>query len=428
MHLLRFLACVFSLPFFAAPHAKAAALVIPSPEQIPRVKPGQTPTMQARRMSCWVQDTKEHKPSGKAYVVLTDVQDQASTKAVNKLLAHHKGKLLKLGSLKNLSSDSKAREQLRLQLIKLKPRYVAVVPQLQSYRENMLLALWDVFTRLDADPYLDVYPGLLVASDAASLSGLIERSLSYDAAKQPKNFFGISQIFDPGYKSFQKIEVLKRSLKKAGYSSSNLTINSIPGLENRDGFPAVAAKDHWVLQGSRRSPVSKLPKAARAKLENSSLAMLFGHGVPGRVVGMEVDALNQVNLSNQIILSGCCYSGVGMATDCAMSGPVAGSLDPKLKRFSLVMVDRGAVSVFCHMRLNMGFPHVYPMLESYLANRSLGESYQRLINALIEGQGGFTPQWYTQQTPARSPQSRKMNQLLYMQIGDPALVPIQIQK
>ena len=80
------------------------------------------------------------------------------------------------------------------------------------------------------------------------------------------------------------------------------------------------------------------------------------------------------------------------------------------------------------MRLNMGFPHVYPMLESYLANRSLGESYQRLINALIEGQGGFTPQWYTKQIPARSTQNRKMNQLLYMQIGDPALVPIQIQK
>ena len=68
------------------------------------------------------------------------------------------------------------------------------------------------------------------------------------------------------------------------------------------------------------------------------------------------------------------------------------------------------------------------MLESYLANRSLGESYQRLINAFIEGQDGFTPQWYTKQTPARSTQSRKMNQFLYMQIGDPALVPIQVNR
>jgi len=413
---------------FATPHVKVAALVVPTPDQIPRVKPGQRPTMQARRMSCWVQDTRAHAPLGKAYVVLTDVQDQASAKAVNKLLDHHKGKLLKVDSLKNLSSDPKAREQLRLQLIKLQPRYVAVVPQLQSYRENTLLALWDVFTRLDEDRYLDVYPGLLVASDAKGLSGLIERSVSYDATKQSKNFFGISQIFDPGYKSFQKIEVLKGSLKKAGYTSANLTINSIPGLENRADFPAVSAKDHWVLQGSRRSPVAKLPEAARKKLEESSLTMLFGHGVPGRIVGMKVDALNPVNFSNQIILSGSCYSGVGTATDCAMAGPVAGSLDPKLKRFSLTMVDRGAVAVFCHMRLNMGFPHVYPMLESYLANRSLGESYQRLINALIEGQGGFTPQWHTKQTPARSIQSRKMNQLLYIQIGDPALVPIQIQK
>ena len=427
MHLGRLFVYALSLLFIATP-AKSATLVIPTPDQIPRVKPGQTPTVQARRMSCWVQATKEHPPLGKAYVVLSDVQDQASTKAVNKLLAHHKGKLLKVNSLKNLSSDPKAREQLRLQLIKLKPRYVAVVPQLQSYRENTLLALWDVFTRLDEDPYLDVYPGLLVASDAKGLVGLIERSVSYDAAKQPKNFFGISQIFDPGYKSFQKIEVLKGSLKQAGYTSANLTINSIPGLENRAGFPAVSAKDHWVLQGSRRSPVAKLPESARKKLEKSSLTMLFGHGVPGRIVGMKVDALNPVNFSNQIILSGSCYSGVGTATDCVMAGPVAGSLDPKLKRFSLIMVDRGAVSVFCHMRLNMGFPHVYPMLESYLANRSLGESYQRLINAFIEGQDGFTPQWYTKQTAARSTQSRKMNQFLYMQIGDPALTPIQVKR
>ena len=427
MHSFRLITCVVICSFFAL-YTNAVDLVVPTPDQIPRVKPGQTPTMQARRMSCWVQDTRAHTPLGKAYVVLTDVQDAASMSAVKKLLSYRKGKLLKVRSLEKLSSDPKAREQLRLQLIKLKPQYVAVVPQLQSYRENTLLALWDVFTRLDEDRYLDVYPGLLVASDAASLSKLIERSIGYDAAKQPKNFFGISQIFDPGYKSFQKIEVLKGALKKAGYTSAHLTINSIPGLENRAGFPAVSAKDHWVLQGSRRSPVAKLPELARAKLEKSSLTMLFGHGVPGRVVGMEVNALNNVDLSNQVILSGCCYSGVGMATDCAMAGPVAGSLDPKLKRFSLTMVDRGAVAVFCHMRLNMGFPHVYPMLESYLANRSLGESYQRLINALIEGQGGFTPQWYTKQIPARSTQSRKMNQLLYMQIGDPALVPIQIQK
>ena len=291
MHLLRLFSCVVFMSLIAVP-SKAAKLVIPTPDQIPRVEPGQTPSLEARRMSCWVQDTRAHAPLGKAYVVLTDVQDAASMSAVKKLLSHHKGKLLKVSSLKNLNSDSKSREQLRMQLIKLKPRYVAVVPQLQSYRENTLLALWDVFTRLDEDLYLDVYPGLLVASDAASLSKLIERSIGYDAAKQPKNFFGISQIFDPGYKSFQKIEVLKGSLKKAGYTSANLTINSIPGLENRAGFPAVPQKNHWVLQGSRRSPVAKLPEPARAKLENSSLTMLFGHGVPGRVVGMEVGALN----------------------------------------------------------------------------------------------------------------------------------------
>ena len=38
-------------------------------------------------MSCWVQDTRAHTPLGKAYVVLTDVQDAASMSAVKKLLS-----------------------------------------------------------------------------------------------------------------------------------------------------------------------------------------------------------------------------------------------------------------------------------------------------------------------------------------------------
>ena len=234
MHSFRLITCVVFFPFFSL-HTNAAALVIPTPDKIPRVKPGQRHTIETRRMSCWILDTKAHATNGETYVVLTDVQDDASMLAVKKLLTHRQGKLLKVDSLQKLSSDPKAREQLRVRLLKLKPRYVAVVPKVESYRENTLLALWDVFTLLDEDPYLDVYPGLLVGSDAKSLSALIERSIKYDAAKQPKNFFGISQIFDPGYKSFQKIEVLKGSLKQAGYTSANLTINSIPGLESRGG-------------------------------------------------------------------------------------------------------------------------------------------------------------------------------------------------
>ena len=128
MHLLRLLGCVVFLSLFAL-HSNAAELVIPTPDKIPRVKPGQRPTIEARRMSCWVLDTKAHAPSGKAYVVLTDVQDDASMLAVKKLLTHRQGKLLKVDSLQKLSSDPKAREQLRVRLLKLKPQYVAVVPQ-----------------------------------------------------------------------------------------------------------------------------------------------------------------------------------------------------------------------------------------------------------------------------------------------------------
>ena len=81
MHSFRLITCVVLFSFFAL-HTNAADLVVPTPDQIPRVKPGQTPSLEARRMSCWVQDTRAHAPLGKAYVVLTDVKDDSCMSAV----------------------------------------------------------------------------------------------------------------------------------------------------------------------------------------------------------------------------------------------------------------------------------------------------------------------------------------------------------
>jgi hypothetical protein len=76
---------------------------------------------------------------------------------------------------------------------------------------------------------------------------------------------------------------------------------------------------------------------------------------------------------------------------------------------------------FGHQRLSSGFPHLYPVLESWLAGSSVGEGYQRLINALIE-QKSFQRGQFVIQEKTKKP---SQNSLLYVVIGDPALQPFQ---
>ena len=56
---------------------------------------------------------------------------------------------------------------------------------------------------------------------------------------------------------------------------------------------------------------------------------------------------------------------------------------PEAQRFASMAVDRGAVAVLAHMGLNEGFPEIFPVAEHTLAGLSLGEAYQRTMNAII---------------------------------------------
>ena len=55
-----------------------------------------------------------------------------------------------------------AHDQLVAALRKAQPRFVAIAPRLESFRENMLLGMWEVLSSLNPDSQLDVFPGLLV--------------------------------------------------------------------------------------------------------------------------------------------------------------------------------------------------------------------------------------------------------------------------
>ena len=74
------------------------------------------------------------------------------------------------------------------------------------------------------------------------------------------------------------------------------------------------------------------------------------------------------------------------------------------------------------MRLSAGFPHLFPVLEGWLQGQTVGESHQRLLNAIIAMRGFRKGRFVIpdgQLQLRRSPQNR----LLYVTLGDPALRP-----
>jgi hypothetical protein len=80
-------------------------------------------------------------------------------------------------------------------------------------------------------------------------------------------------------------------------------------------------------------------------------------------------------------------------------------------------VENGAVVVYAHMRENAGFPHLFPVLEAWMDGLTVGEAYQRQINALIAFHGSSADDLISRDVEAS-------NGLLYVIIGDPALQPL----
>jgi hypothetical protein len=92
---------------------------------------------------------------------------------------------------------------------------------------------------------------------------------------------------------------------------------------------------------------------------------------------------------------------------------------PEKERFLVRAVQNGAVITFGHMRFNGGFPFLYPVLEEWLEGKTVGEGYQKLMNAIL---------YKVKAPPSEVLKGEKRtrmagNMLAYVVIGDPALTP-----
>jgi hypothetical protein len=359
-------------------------------------------------------------------VVVTDHQEAAYLEPLERLARHHAGTTIRLDDLSMLA-DRPARAELAGRLVAARARYVAVAPRLETFRENVLLGLWELLAALDGDPELDALPGLLVAPDAASFAALIDRSITYrPTPREAFHPFVISQLVNGtpnGSRSLQKLGILRERFGQLGFEAPGLVVRHSPGNE-----PRLEGEDIW--EARTRGPrmlLAEIPEPATRAIDKSSLIVMFGHGTPGMTCGMRVEAFDRIALLNKVILCGSCMSAAPMRSDFPRMavGPDGSEVDPARKRFLMEAIAHGAVAAYGHMRLNAGFPHLYPVLDSLLQGETIGEAYQGLIDGLIRWTGLEPDQLVLAHAdPNNMPAVMRRNQLLYVFVGDPALRPL----
>jgi len=408
-----------SLPKSTSPRS----LKIPSIESLLRVDRDHLPTRQLGSNSEYVLRTQPHEAIGDSYVVLTDHTDSNYLESLNRLAKHHHGEVIRVKDLARMGESESEIERLRGELRQRKVKWVAIAPRLETFRENTVLGVWELLSSLDDDVQLDCQPGFLVASNYQSFKKLIDQSINYSSmSSKDIRPFAISQVQNSTEtRSLQKSAMLKSHFKESGIP---VPIVAIYGAQ-ADTAPRLPGEQVWNLKvESRKKFVQTMPADATKLLQDSNLVVMHGHGIPGMSCSLDIDGL-PADMSGKILLSGSCFSASPVASDLPAMRQAPGGYEVQQRdAFILRAIDNGAVVAFGHQRLSSGFPHLYPVLESWVDGQTVGAGYQQLINALIEF-GGFKSGEFLIQKDQKSNKRLPQNRLLYVVIGDPALRPIQ---
>ena len=410
------------LPLALCWNAPAQEFRIPGISELPRVeKNSPRPSSYHLRNSAFILKFKYHAPAGKGYVILTDHTEAGYLQSLERLSKHRKGTIIKTKDLAKLHLP-KTLEVLKSKLNKLKLKYVALAPRMESYRENMVLGAWELLSTLDDDRYLDAYPGILLASSADSFKQLIDRTINYRSIPQTKlKPFAISQVpSNPESRSLQKAGILRNFFASYGIKTPTVAIYT-PSATNA---PQLKGDDIWKIRlASKGNFIKKFDPKPRQALHDSQLVIMHGHGIPGMSCSVDLEGI-PAKSKNQVILSGSCFSAVPIKSDFPrMTSAPGGYKVSHRPAFGTRYLDQGATVFFGHMRLSSGFPHLYPVLEKWLGGASVGEAYQQLINGLIDMRG-FGPGRYVVK-PTATQRRLPQNTLLYVVFGDPALVPFE---
>ena len=413
-------------PNGAAPPAlpeRVGNLAIPDVDQLLRIDRETLPDRQTARNSAFIVKTRPHPVTGTGYVILTDHQRPEFRAPLERLAKARGGTILAVKDLTQLPKDGLQRQTIRQRLQEHRVRFLAIAPRLKSFRENTLLAIWELASTLDDDPQLDVFPGVLLASGAKPFAALIERSIEYQS-RTPGELrpLALSQVRTAAeLRSLQKAAVLRKWFARWNVATPIVAVYG----KRSAGAAELTGQQIWNIRASEGQRfVQTFPEPASRALARASLLIMHGHGIPGMSCGVDVDGLPK-NLDGKLILSGSCFAASPTQSDFAALKQAPGGyrVEPR-DAFALRAIDNGATVFFGHMRLSAGFPHLFPVLEAWLQGQTIGESYQRLLNAIITMRGFRAGRFMV---TAEQAQGRRIpqNRLLYVALGDPALQPCQ---
>lgn len=399
----------------------AQPFTIPDVESLTRVGKGTRLSRAVASNSQFILKTEPHDVAGESYVVLTDHTEPSYLVALDRFVSHHHARLARVDDLAVLHKNTAEFDRIR-RLLK-DAKYVAIAPRLESFRENMVLTMWELLSTLDEDPQLDSFPGFLVASNADSFTALIDQSINHKpvAANKLKPM-AINQVQNSREtRSLQKSGILRKYFGNANITTPIVAIYG----QQADAAPRLTGGQTWNLKvKSRKQFVKSFDQPINKALAESNLIVMHGHGIPGMSCSMDVDAVPK-NCRGKVLLSGSCFSANPVQSDIAKMGQAPGgyAVQPR-DAFIVRAIDNGAIVAFGHQRLSSGFPHLFPVLESWTAGQTVGQAYQQLINALIDQKGTTSGDFILsdeQRATKRPPQQR----LLYVVIGDPSLQPFE---
>jgi hypothetical protein len=373
-----------------------------------------------RSLTCYLVATKVHPVSEKGYVILTDHTEDAPLTSLQRLCDARKGKILPVSDFSNAWKNPEEWKQLKSQLKEIQPRFVAIAPRPDTYGEWMLMSMLDLLSSLDEDRELDVFPGILAAPDQASFDALITRSINFKPqTRDTFKPFVLGQVVDGsplGIRSLQKVGIMRKLFGGWGYDTPSFVMLKAKGAKQKQ----ITAEDVWyAVEPDEKKMLKALPPDPAQALDNSSLVITYGHGTPGVVCSVEVNAFKDVDFDGKIVLSGSCFSGSPNRWDIPL--PSRLNDGPEKERFLVRAIQNGAVITFGHMKFNGGFPYLFPVLEAWLEGKTVGEGYQKLMNAIL---------YKVKAPPSEVLKGKKQtrmagNMLAYVVIGDPSLTPFQ---
>jgi hypothetical protein len=362
---------------------------------------------------------KSHSVSSEGYLILTDYTDQEVLFALNELAKARAGTVIRLKCLGTLHENPRGMKLVKQEIRKANPRFIAVAPKVESFRENMHLCMLKLISNLDSDVQLDAFFGYLIASTPKKLIQLVHRSIQFQPLTQQQvNPVSIGAIEDTDgrrYRSYQKAKIMQKMFAHSGKDSTAIIVTTRKSHTLRDDYPKLSPDEGNIVMSpkSKQQTFQSLSLQAQLAIERSNLLFMYGHGTTNRICGIKISAFSETNFFNKIIFCGSCMSAAPYKSD-----RVNLNLMADHKRFAFHAMDNGAIIMLGHMGLSGGFPKVFPMAEKILNGTTAGEAYQQLMNSIIEKSP--IPNFYGGTAQRRDPG----NKFLYVLLGDPFLLPI----